>query len=248
MSRHLPVDGHVHGLSGDDMPALAVGLDRVVERLLPLHTQLCPRQILGARIGLHAGELLGLELPRRDKRLLAIVESDGCFLDGVAEATGCRAGRRTMRIVDYGKVAATLIDTVDGRAIRIWPHPEARRCAPQYAPGARDRWHAQLDGYYRMPVSELLLAEAVQLTDSLGAILGRAGVRIECERCGEEVMNDRQVAIGERSLCRGCAGGAYVSGTSTSWFPPGWLTRSEVPSTTPALMAAATSAPARGGV
>ncbi|MCC6175174.1 MAG: formylmethanofuran dehydrogenase, partial [Chloroflexi bacterium] len=46
-----------------------------MERLLPLHARLCPRQILGARIGLYAGELLGLDLPQTDKRLLAIVET-----------------------------------------------------------------------------------------------------------------------------------------------------------------------------
>ncbi|MCC6180044.1 MAG: TraR/DksA C4-type zinc finger protein, partial [Chloroflexi bacterium] len=165
--------------------------------------------ILGARIGLYAGELLGLDLPQTDKRLLAIVETDGCFLDGVAEATGCRAGRRTMRIMDHGKAAVTFVDTLDGGAIRIWPHPKARQRALAYAPDHRDRWQAQLDGYYRMPASELLLSQAVELAAPLNAILGRAGVRIECEQCGEEVMNDREVAVGGRRLCRDCSGAAY---------------------------------------
>ena len=68
-----------------------------------LHRHLCPCQVLGVHMGCWAGELLDLELPQADKRLLTIVETDGCFTDGVAVATGCRVGRRTLRIEDYGK-------------------------------------------------------------------------------------------------------------------------------------------------
>src|SRR5688572_19018238 len=74
------------------------------------HTRLCPRQVLGLRMGLLAGQLLRLELPRTDKRLIAIVETDGCTTDGIMAATGCSVGRRTMFIRDWGKVAATFID------------------------------------------------------------------------------------------------------------------------------------------
>ncbi|MCQ3978482.1 MAG: formylmethanofuran dehydrogenase, partial [Anaerolineae bacterium] len=63
-----------------------------------LHQHLCPRQVLGVRIGLAAGRWLGLEVPQSDKRLLTIVETDGCLIDGLAVATGCRVGRRTMRV------------------------------------------------------------------------------------------------------------------------------------------------------
>ncbi|HEX8967157.1 MAG TPA: FmdE family protein, partial [Chloroflexota bacterium] len=119
----------------------------VIEQLAQLHPRVCPRQVLGARIGQRAGDLLGLALPRSDKRLVAIVEMDGCFADGVSVATGCWLGRRTLRMVDYGKVAATFIDRRTGRGVRIWPHPQARMLAERYAPDAPDRWHAQLQGY-----------------------------------------------------------------------------------------------------
>jgi formylmethanofuran dehydrogenase subunit E len=62
-------------------------------------------------MGLHAGQLLQLDLPRTDKRLFVLVETDGCLTDGVAVATGCWFGRRTLRLVDQGKVAATFVDT-----------------------------------------------------------------------------------------------------------------------------------------
>ena len=51
------------------------------------------------------------ELPQTDKRLYTFVETDGCFADGVMVATGCSLGHRTLRLIDYGKVAATFVDT-----------------------------------------------------------------------------------------------------------------------------------------
>lgn len=170
---------------------------------------LCPRQVLGVRIGLHAAKLLALPVPRADKRLLVFVETDGCFADGIAAATGCRLGRRTLRLIDYGKVAATAVDTVTRRAVRVWPHPEARQRAGRYAPHAPDRWHAQRDGYGMMPAAELLLARAVTLTGSLDTLLGRPGQRAVCARCGEEVLNGREVLLPEGPVCADCAGESY---------------------------------------
>ena len=200
-------------------PAVDAMLDRVLQRLAPLHTRLCPRQVLGARIGLYGGDLLGLHLPRLDKRLLTIVETDGCFVDGVIEATGCRIGRRTLRVVDHGKVAAVFVDAETGWAVRVRPRPEARRLAWLYAPSEPDPWHAQLEGYQRMPVSELLEAKAVELLTPIHVLVGRAGVRVACTGCGEEVMNGREVCLNGRTLCVDCAGFGYLTRPAPSRAP-----------------------------
>lgn len=182
----------------------------LLARSAALHdSRLCPRQVLGVRIGLHAAALLDLTVPRADKRLLVFVETDGCFADGIAVATGCRLGRRTLRLMDHGKVAATAVDTSTGRAVRVWPHPEARARAGDYAPAAPDRWHAQLVGYRAMPAGELLRARAVVLTRSLDALLGRPGQRTICARCGEEILNGRELLLPTGAICAGCAGVPY---------------------------------------
>jgi formylmethanofuran dehydrogenase subunit E len=172
---------------------------------------LCPRQVLGVRIGLYAGELFGFDLPSPDKRLFALVETDGCLTDGIAVATGCWCGNRTMRLVDYGKSAATFVDVQAEQAIRISPSLESRARALNYAPEAPDRWHAQLVGYQVMPNAELLQAREVVLAVSLGEIISRHGGRVVCQECGEDVINERQVVRDGRVLCRACALGAYYS-------------------------------------
>jgi formylmethanofuran dehydrogenase subunit E len=174
-----------------------------------LHQHLCPRQVLGVRMGLAAGRWFELGLPQIDKRLLTIVETDGCLIDGLAVATGCRVGRRTMRVLDFGKVAATFVDTQTGRAVRIVPTASTRKRARDYAPEAKNRWEAYLLGYQRMPDSELLEIQDVALTISLEKILSKDGYRVNCEICGEEIINEREVIQAGLTLCRSCAGERY---------------------------------------
>lgn len=175
------------------------------------HVRLCPRQVLGVRIGMLAGKLLELDLPRADKRLVAIVETDGCMVDGLTAATGCSVGRRTLFVKDFGKVAAALIDTDTDRTVRIAPRAGCRDRAQDYAPGAEDSWHAQLLGYQVMPDDRLLAAQWVDLTVSLHELISEPGFCAICDECGEEIMNQREVVTGGRTLCRGCAGDTYYS-------------------------------------
>ena len=174
-----------------------------------LHQHLCPRQVLGVRMGLAGGRWLGLDVPQTDKRLLTIVETDGCGADGIAVATGCSLGRRTMYFYDFGKVAATFIDTATGRAVRVVPSSLSRKLAKTYAPEAEDRWHAYLLGYQRMPEEELLDIREVSLTISVAELLSKDGYRVSCDICGEEIINEREVLREGLTLCRSCAGGRY---------------------------------------
>jgi formylmethanofuran dehydrogenase subunit E len=176
-----------------------------------LHQHLCPRQVLGVRMGLAAGQWLGLPVPQTDKRILTIVETDGCLIDGLSVATGCRVGRRTMRVLDFGKTAATFIDTHIGRAVRIAPSVNTRRQAKAYAPEAASRWEAYLLGYQRMPDAELLNLQEVTLTLSLEQILSKDGYRVTCDLCGEEIFNEREVIRDGLTLCRSCAGESYYT-------------------------------------
>jgi formylmethanofuran dehydrogenase subunit E len=186
-------------------------LKEMLAQTSALHKHLCPRQVLGVRMGLYAAEILSLELPQRDKHLLAFVETDGCFADGVSAATGCSMGHRTMRLVDYGKVAVTFVDTHDGRAVRLSPMLDVRPRAVAAVPAAANRWKAQLEAYQRLRNDELFEVKAVQLNMDVEAIVGKAGVRVNCAICGEEILNQRAVVKDEQTICRGCAGKSYWS-------------------------------------
>ena len=186
-------------------------LEKLLQKSAEFHRHLCPRQVLGVRMGLFAGEILGLAVPQADnvKRIFTIVEMDGCGADGVSVATNCWIGRRTLRLEDFGKVAATFADTQTGQAVRIFPQQDVRRKAHDYAPEAKNKWEAMLLGYQRMPASELLVAQPIVLRTSLNDLVSRPGVKTKCEICGEEIMNEREIIRARQILCRSCAGFSY---------------------------------------
>ncbi len=216
-------------------PALPEALRRSAER----HAHLCPRQVLGARLTLAGAAALGIPLPQADKRLLAVVESDGCFSDGVAVTANCWVGRRTMRVEDYGRVAVTLVDTHGGAAVRCRPQLDVRTRvgawaadAATVAAGGRDtglgmapmgaaggievgaiapRWAAYVLGYQRMPDAELVDVLPVTLTIDPAAIISHPDRRAVCAVCGEEVSNGREVVGPAGTTCAACAdpAGAY---------------------------------------
>lgn len=184
-------------------------LQHVLEQSAARHSHLCPRQVLGVRMGMYAMCLLELLTPTPKKRLFAFVETDGCFVDGVEVATGCSLGHRTLRLIDYGKVAATFVDTCTDQAVRLAPHPQSRQTALLAEPCAKSRWHAQLAAYQTLHDEDLFVAQSVQISLDLRAIISRPGVRINCDLCGEEIINEREVHIEHQTLCRSCADGAY---------------------------------------
>jgi formylmethanofuran dehydrogenase subunit E len=186
-------------------------LDELLAASAAHHHRICPRQVLGVRIGLLAGRALEIPLPQPEKRLLAIAETDGCFVDGISAATGCHVGRRTLRIEDYGKTAATFVDTLSEQAIRITPRLTIRELAWEYASSACSKWEAQLIGYQSMPDELLFDWQWVKLTVPVKTIIGQAGKRLTCEICGEEIINQREVTHDGTVMCRSCAGESYFN-------------------------------------
>ena len=141
-----------------DRPKISPTLQRALEVASARHKHLCPRQVLGARAAIAAAMMLQLDLPRADKRLLVIVETDGCFVDGVEAVTGASVGHRTLRVEDYGKIAATFVDVKTERALRVAPQVDVRARARHYAPEqtpALLRHAARLSAHARRRVAHL---------------------------------------------------------------------------------------------
>ena len=119
------------------------------------HSHLCPRQILGVRLGLAGMHALGFNAPPDKKQMLVITETDGCFTDGLSAATNCTVGHRTLRVEDYGKVAVTFIDTQTGRAVRVAPTLNIRQRSYAYAVNEPRHYFAQMQAYQIMPDEEM---------------------------------------------------------------------------------------------
>ena len=85
------------------------------------HGHLCPGQAVGVRMAMLGCKLIGLDEPTRldqIKKLLVYVEMDRCAADAIAYVTGVKLGRRSLKFMDYGIMAATFMNLDTGMALR----------------------------------------------------------------------------------------------------------------------------------
>ncbi len=183
----------------------------LLERAVAFHGRLYAGQVLGVRLAMLGCKLLGIREPRREKRLITFVEIDRCAADAIQTVTGCTLGKRTLKYLDYGKMAATFLDVTTGRAVRLAVREASRERAWRYAPDAKDKKDAQTRAYAVMPDEELFLAQDVHVTLRPEEMPGPPVFRAACDACGESVNDMRHVERGERVLCRACAHGAYYA-------------------------------------
>ena len=186
-----------------------MNIKALLEKSMQDHDHLCPRQILGVRIGLAGMKALDFGEPPEKKQLLVIAETDGCFVDGVIAATGCTVGHRTLRVEDYGKVAATFVDIKTRRAVRVAPRLDIRERACDFVLEESRHYFAQMQAYQIMSDEEMLNIQDVILNLPVEEIISRPGLRVNCAVCGEEIMNEREILRDGLPLCRACAGNGY---------------------------------------
>src|SRR5919107_4475822 len=103
-------------------------LDELLEECGRLHGHMCAGQLLGARMAVLGCRLVGVQDPRGAdrKKLIVWVEIDRCMADAVSAVTGARLGKRSLKYLDYGKVAATFLNTETREAVAGRGLAEAR--------------------------------------------------------------------------------------------------------------------------
>src|SRR6476646_6293123 len=115
-------------------------LDQLLTECEALHGHMCAGQLLGARMAMLGCSLVGVNEPRGvdRKKLIVWVEIDRCMADAVSAVTGVRLGKRTLKYVDYGKVAATFLNTTSNKSVRIVALETSRQLANDRYPEISD--------------------------------------------------------------------------------------------------------------
>lgn len=172
---------------------------------------MCPGQILGIRLAMHGLSLLGLEDPTGTdrKRLVTYVEIDRCATDAIGMVTGSRLGKRTLKFMDFGKMAATFCDLQTGLAVRIVARESSRERAKERYPEIADKNEQQSKAYREMAADELFEVQWVKVHVAPEEMPGFRGPRISCVRCGEGISFQRELIMDGQPVCRACAGDRY---------------------------------------
>jgi len=189
-------------------------IDLLLKECERLHGHMCAGQLLGTRMALLGCKLIDIHDPRgADRRKLIVwVEIDRCMTDAVSAVTGVRLGKRSLKYVDYGKVAATFLNTENERAVRIVALESARTLADERYPEIENKRERQFHAYSEAMDDDLFKTELVSIQLREFDAPGSPRSRVTCVICGEGVNDGREVvdANGD-ALCRGCYAGTYYS-------------------------------------
>ena len=187
-------------------------LGEILQECERLHGHMCAGQLLGARMALLGCRLVGLDDPRGvdRKKTIVWVEIDRCMADAVSAVTGVRLGKRSLKYVDYGKVAATFLNADTNKAVRVVALESSRALADERYASIANKRERQFRAYSEATDEDLFKVEFVAVELSEMDAPGSPRSRVICAVCGEGVNDGREVLRGDGSVvCRGCEGESY---------------------------------------
>ncbi len=176
------------------------------------HGHICPGQVVGVRMAMLGCDLIGLDNPQslpQIKKIIVYVEIDRCATDAISYVTGVKLGRRSLKFVDNGIMAATFVNLETNRAFRIRSTEKSRELASRYAPEIDDKRLQQLEAYKLMPLEELFEVQEVKVDVPINDMPGPTRFKAVCQKCKTVVRDKKEVYKNEQILCRSCAFDAY---------------------------------------
>ncbi len=186
-----------------------------------LHGHYCPGLAIGVLAGTYAMSHIS-EISDGLEELLAIVEINSCFVDGIQFVTGCTVGNNSLIYREYGKTAVTLTDR-SGNGVRYAVKPDFNERLQDISPEFQKMFTKVVKKGERTPknrarFSQLAQEVAFRMTDIKPESLffikevntsipeyARMEDNIICAQCGESVMANRIVEYDGQQFCRGCA-------------------------------------------
>jgi len=155
------------------------------------HGDICPGIQTGTRMTMCGLQRVGLTDPLGEdrKKIIVFVEIDRCATDAIMALTGCRPGKRTMKIRDYGKMAATFINIESGKAVRVARKPEREPGIPDFA---------------TIPDEALFSIFEVEVSLLPEDMPGKPVRACRCVRCGATVLDGREIEAAGKTLCKPC--------------------------------------------
>jgi len=217
--------------------AIAAGnLHRLLEISGLLHGHFCPGSAMGVKAAVRAVKELGVKSTGMEE-VVAIVETNACFSDGVQMVTGCSFGNNALIYRDYGKTAFTLAKRT-GEGVRIsalldrvnqerssevnelWEKVVVKRCGSEdETRRLTDLWKELSFRVLELPDEEVLDIKKVTVDVPSYA---RIFSSVKCSVCGENIMEPRARMKNGNPVCLPCSGHAYyqLAGDGISTITP----------------------------
>jgi len=201
-------------------------LEGLLRQAEALHGHLCPMVAVGVKAGQYAMKFLDTGSTGMEE-VVAVVECNNCFTDGIQVVTGCTFGNNAMIFRDLGKTAVTLALRGNGRGVRLVVRPQyreemfarypaagplfekvvvQRNATPEEEHHFHHLWPAMAYKELERPLEESLEVREVSLKLPPYA---RIFPTVVCSQCGEGVMEPRVRLVQGQPTCLSCAGAEF---------------------------------------
>lgn len=202
-------------------------LEGLLKQAEAIHGHLCPFVSLGVKAGQYAMQFLDAGSTGMEE-VVAVVECNNCFTDGIQVVTGCTFGNNALIFRDLGKTAVTVALRGSGRGVRlaVRPHyreemfaryPAAgplfekvvvqRNATPEEEHHFHHIWPAMAHKELERPLEESMVVREVSVKLPP---YGRIFPTVVCSRCGEGVMEPRVRLVKGEPTCLPCAGAEFA--------------------------------------
>jgi formylmethanofuran dehydrogenase subunit E len=202
-------------------------LEGLLRQAEAIHGHLCPFVSLGVKAGQYAMKHLDTGSTGMEE-VVAIVECNNCFTDGIQVVTGCTFGNNALIFRDLGKTAVTVALRGNGRGVRLVVRPEyrdemfarypaagplfekvvvQRNATPEEEHHFHHIWPAMAHKELERPLEESLVVKEVSVKLPSYA---RIFPSVTCSQCGENVMEPRIRLVQGQPTCLPCAGAEYA--------------------------------------
>ena len=200
----------------------------LLEKTGELHGHFCSHSAYGVKAGYIAMRELGITNTGMEE-VVAIVETNNCFSDGIQMVTGCSFGNNSLIYKDYGKTAVTVAKR-DGTAIRIALNPAFEESRADKYPEANTLFEKLVvrreepTPEERARMMQLFREMAIELLDAGDSklfIIERKTITlpkyapifasVKCSLCGENVMETRVRMRDGKPVCIPCAGDEHYA-------------------------------------
>lgn len=204
-------------------------LEKLLDRAAEIHGHYCSYLALGVKAVYAAYKRLGITESTGMEEIMAIVECNNCFVDGIQALSGCTLGNNALIYKDLGKTAVTFFRRGEKEGLRISvkfsfekikDDPDAREALALFDRVVKKRKKLTLQEQERMkelwtkmsfdvlskPEDDVFNIKRVDVKTMEYSPIFES---VKCSVCGEDVMETRIRMRENRPVCISCANDNY---------------------------------------
>lgn len=178
-------------------------LEILLQKAKEFHGEICPGIVMGTRMTMAGLRELGMDPLVKNRDLIVYVEIDRCATDAIQSICGVSLGHRSLKHMNYGKFAATFVNTRTNKAVRVTALPKK----PDQPTDMKEVAIMVAEA----PEEELFLIQNVIVNIPKEDLPGFPTHKDACTKCGEQIMDSKEVVVDEKVLCKNCAEGSYYT-------------------------------------